>query len=298
MNGRGQTGLGRTLYQIGGLLLVAGVGGCGSIPQSDRGSDSAREREGIYDRMKLEYAAADLLKPAESGQTNTLAFALAPLIIRELSGAEANAEKARRDSTETSFPRVVTDRFVRVEYLEEKVAVRGRLHDRLTYLWGAADRGQAGIRITLDRAGQPVVWEILADSTGMEIVCVSQSLEISAAAEFGAALPGRRFVIEREMDKAKDVIVARVIEDGQVPMGPIVHWSAGTGDIGTVICRCMPIQVRQLVRQGFYELSPVRTPNPAGSWCETRRRILGGPESERKVPELPLEELLRIPSAF
>jgi hypothetical protein len=39
-------------------------------------------------------------------------------------------------------------------------------------------------------------------------------------------------------------------------MGPIVHLCAATGDVSTLICRCMTTQARQLARQGHYVLLP------------------------------------------
>ena len=58
------------------------------------------------------------------------------------------------------------------------------------------------------------------------------------------------------MEAAPDVIVARVIEDGPVPMGPIVYLSAGTRQVSTLICRCMPAQARKLLATRTYDLLP------------------------------------------
>ena len=114
-----------------------------------------------------------------------------------------------------------------------------------------------GIRITLNSAGQPVIWEVLADSSGAELFFVSQNLEAAAMAEFGKPLPGRRYAIERSVEAAPDVVVARVIDDGPVAMGPIVYLSAGTRAVSTLICRCMPAQARKLLATSTYDLAAI-----------------------------------------
>ena len=76
-----------------------------------------------------------------------------------------------------------------------------------------------GIRITLNSAGQPAIWEVLADGSGAELIFVSQSLEAAALAEFGKPLPGRRYAIERSVEEAPSVVVARVIDDGPMAHG-------------------------------------------------------------------------------
>ena len=113
-----------------------------------------------------------------------------------------------------------------------------------------------GIRITLNSAGQPAIWEVLADSSTAKLFFVSQKLEAAAMAQFGKPLPGRRFATERSMEAAPDVIVARVIDDGPVVAGPIVYLSADTRAVSTLICRCMPAQARKLLATGTYDLLP------------------------------------------
>jgi hypothetical protein len=113
-----------------------------------------------------------------------------------------------------------------------------------------------GIRTTLNAAGQPVIWEVLADSSRAKLFFVSQTLETAAVAEFGKPLPGRRYAIERSVEAAPNVIVAQVIDDSPTPMGPIVYLSAGTRQVSTLICRCMPAQARKLLATGTYDLLP------------------------------------------
>jgi hypothetical protein len=131
-----------------------------------------------------------------------------------------------------------------------------------------------GIRVTLDLAGQPAIWEVLADDSGVELVFVSRSFEAAAAAEFGAALPGRRYASERSLRESPNALVARVIEDGPVPMGPIVYVDERTRSVGALICRCMPAQVKSLVATRTYEL--LRLDDPANELALRQVRALAG----------------------
>ncbi len=157
-----------------------------------------------------------------------------------------------------------------------------------------------GIRITLNSAGQPALWEVLTDSSGAELIFVSHSLEAAALAEFGKPLPGRRYAIERSMEEAPNVIVARVIDDGPVAMGPMVYLSAGTRTVSTLICRCMPAQVRKLVATATYDLLPFQS-GPTNSLITQANALL----KERTAfwpgehpGEERLEQCLRLPGAF
>jgi len=114
-----------------------------------------------------------------------------------------------------------------------------------------------GVRMTLGSAGRPVVWEVLADSSGVEVIFVSRSLESAALAEFGKPLAGRRYSVEPGVKESPNVVVARVIEDGPIAMGPMVYLSAGSRSVSTLICRCMAAQAKQLVESRNYELASV-----------------------------------------
>jgi hypothetical protein len=153
-----------------------------------------------------------------------------------------------------------------VYWAADTVQLNGKSHARFSYQWWYSPRqpsGQPtalprqGIRITLDSRGQPAAWEILADTSSLRLIFVSQSLEKAAAAAFGKPLPGRRYSIERGLGQTPEVIVPRVIDDGPVAMGPIVYLSEGTRNVSTLICRCMPAQVKQLIATRTFDLTPL-----------------------------------------
>lgn len=133
----------------------------------------------------------------------------------------------------------------------------------MTYVWFSPDadktpsRTLQGVRLTLNARGEPVIWEVLRDNSGAHLVFAAQSLETAARKAFGPPLPGRRFAVENDIAESPRVVVARVIDDGPVPMGPVVHLRAGTENVATLICRCMTVQTRQVVTNELYELRPL-----------------------------------------
>jgi len=132
------------------------------------------------------------------------------------------------------------------------------------------------------------------------VICVSQSLEAAAQTEFGKALPGRRYAIERGLDEAPATIVARVIDDGPIAMGPFVYLSAGRRVVSTLLCRCMPAQVRKIVATGNYDLEPFQS-GPGASLL-TQAKALSNERTafwpSDAAGDVPLEKRLRLPKAF
>ena len=113
---------------------------------------------------------------------------------------------------------------------------------------------------------------------------------------FGDPLPGRRFSIERAADEAPDVVVARIIDDGPVPMGPYVYLNAPPSRaVTTVLCRCSPSQVEAFIETRHYDLLPLETIDSSdgerGWWAGT----LVYDESRRAAPGKPLDRILRWP---
>ena len=154
-----------------------------------------------------------------------------------------------------------------------------------------------GIRVTLNSAGQPVIWEVLAIAPGAEPIYVSRSLEAAAVAEFGQPLPGRHYAIERSLEEVPNVIVARIIDDGPVAMGPVVYLSAGTRAVATLICRCMTAQAKRLLGTSAYDLLPF--PTTAAQPLLTQAKALAKEETAFWPGDPPssaqLEKRLRLP---
>jgi len=227
----------------------------------------AKQAAEVYARATNQFGAAVFFKPAQATNTDQ-PCQLVPLIIQAVASGQTS-DPSLRDQFGTlglspGVPAMDSSRPA-VCWAADSVQLNGRPHTRFSYEWcyppcKAPDQPPAlprqGIRITLDSRGQPAVWEILADTSGLRLIFVSQSLEAAAATEFGKPLPGRRYSIERSLEQAPCVVVARAIDDGPQAMGPIVYLSEGTRNVSTLICRCMPAQVKQLVATRTFDLTP------------------------------------------
>ncbi len=213
----------------------------------------------IYDRAANEFEAATFFKPAGTNSED-LVFKLAPLVL-ELGGGTQPTE-AGFGALTVSNGVVAVDRSAPAVYFDTGIELLGgRPHLRVVYVWFyQQERGgllPQGVRMTLDSAGQPAIWEVLRDASGLQPVFAAQSLEQAAAKEHGQPLAGRRYSLEPGIKTAPDIVVARVTEDGPVPMGPMVYVEKQSGDIATVLCRCMPPQFKRLASTRTYKLMPL-----------------------------------------
>jgi dihydroflavonol-4-reductase len=260
----------------------------------------------IYERAGSRFEEAVLFKPTER-TTNGLTFRLAPLIMQD-------AKEHRVRPGDTFGAVVPTGDGLKIDSSRPKIYVHTDTVDvgkktklRFTYLWFYAEEASPGsqpastcqgVRITLDATGNPAIWEILTDDSRNELIFVSKSLESLAAGEFGKPLPQRRYAIERSLDEAPTTVVPRVIEDGPVPMGPIIYLEAKTRSVSTLICRCMPVQAQDLVATRTYELVPYLEDGAGVLESFSRRcgEIAFWPGG--KLKNVPLEKRLRRPSAF
>jgi hypothetical protein len=262
----------------------------------------------IYDRTKAEFASADFFKPIETGSED-LAFKMAPLILQEVKPAkDAITTRDLFGSLSVSNGLLGLDVSRPAIYFEADAA---RIHDRdyarFTYLWcysvepaGAPGLALQGVRLTLNLSGQPVVWEVLSDPSGAELIFVSESLEAAARAEFGGPLPGRRFAIERSQGDASRIVVPRILVDGPVPMGPTVYLAGGNRSATTVLCRCMPAQARTLLTTHPYHLEPLSLTGayalPAQARARAKFPTAFWPGDPRDAARL--ERCLRLPRGF
>jgi hypothetical protein len=194
-----------------------------------------------------------------------------------------------------------------VYYQVDSLGLAGKTHPQFTFLWLNANqpKGESttlpaqGVRITLDGSGAPVVWEVLADQSGLALIFVSRALEELAKQEHGPPLQGRRFAIEQSLERAPGVVVARVIDDGPMPMGPILYLRERTHEVATLICRCMPSQADKLTETGTYRLAPL-SEAPVEKMQQARQGL------ERRAAFWPgessgpagLEKALRLPQSF
>jgi hypothetical protein len=305
------------------LASVLGVCACACVNLHADQPPAALSGADIYQRATNEFAAACFFKPAEE-KINDLAFTLAPLILQEVSrptGRSSRMDHFGTLSFSNGLPALEPSRPA-IYWQADSVPLNGKAHARFTYVWcyAATTRGSErgpdtanpstataeagltlqGIRITLNTNGQPVIWEALADSSRAEMIFVSRTLEAAALNEHGKPLPGRRYAIERNPDADSRVIVARVIDDGPVAMGPIVYLSAGTRNVSTLICRCMPAQAKKLLATSTYDLLPLQPMTMHFLLAQTsalaKQQTAFWPGDQRADDRL--EHSLRLPSGF
>lgn len=265
-------------------LLLAGLGGClgGGCHQVATPALTNEQRQMIHARTQDYFNHAILFKPNEGGLERPLVVQLAPLIIQEVT--DTNTAHLWRDQF------AVPELPPQVSTTSTTTSISNRAHQQFTYTWrypaspapAQTSRKAQGVRLTLNPTAAPVIWEVLEDATGADIIYVAESLEAAARAEFGPPRPGRKFSIERDLAETPRVVVASVIADGPVAMGPIVFLQSQTREVTALICRCMPSQHRTLAGQKDYELAqnqPEVWPDPGFSTT-------------------PLEQRLRVPRQF
>lgn len=235
------------------LLIALALVSCARL-QTPQAVEAGPER--IRARATNFFDRAILLKPQSESPT----AALEPLLMLQtdvqtnaaLPGMVAPAGKGWIVST--TQPAVYTN--------TGTLMLNGQAHVRHAFIWFYTGKNPGrlkaqGVAITLDKEGLPMIWEVLEDSSGFSILYVGRSLETGAAAKYGSPLPGRSFAVERAPTEDDRSVVARVLDDGPVPMGPIVQVTAREQDVAAVVCRCMPVQVRELVSTQTYLTLPI-----------------------------------------
>jgi hypothetical protein len=264
--------------------FAVGVACAGQSLSADRAAQ-------IYAQATNQFKAAIFYKPVQATNAG-LSSQFAPIIMQEVAAPRASNASPQGTIGVSELPPVF--------WFSDTVEFNGKSYARISYQWDYPARKavgdqhvvlRQGFRVTLDTRGQPVAWEILADTSGLRLIFVSQSLEAGASAQFGKPLAGRRYSIEQSLEQAPRTIVPRVLDDGPLPMGPIIYLAEGTRNVATLICRCMPAQVKQLVATRTFELLPLGTeqthPNtPPALWLDEDRA------------KGRLDKCLRLPKSF
>lgn len=258
------------------LTLVSILTGCRSglspVP-TERPASSVISGPG---QESLHFEIADFFKPADGASHENLEMVMAPLIIQEVFSISDEPRMFGQLAASAVSPPIELPSAL--YWHADTIPLRENVLPRLSYFWfysQPASRSSQirqqpvcrGIRITLNTSGQPIIWEILPDSDQTAVLYVAHSLEEAAKAEFGPPLPGRRFSIEAAVEGHPHVSIARLIDDGPVPMGPIVYLLASNSAVGTLICRCMRAQATHLRSTSPYILVPASELESA--WLQT-----------------------------
>ena len=202
---------------------------------------------------------------------------MAPLIVQEILGDRQQGTPDLRFGALITLPSGQTAIDLSrptVYFAQRTIRLHGADRTQIDYVWfylgstNAAHPGRATrVSVILGDDGFPWVW--IADEWENGAVTgealrpshrthyVADALEAGAMDDFGSALPGRRFAVERAIEESPDVIVARMVEDGPLPMGPYVYLSRHPQRITTLLCRCSPSQIEQITESGYYQLRPL-----------------------------------------
>lgn len=294
--------------------LAAGQSGCTQPQRQPAAAAATRETaEQVRARAESSFRQAVFYKPREDamiGQEMTFA----PLIVQEVDGGEGTLDPNPFGAIVGGEDGLKVDPTRPTVYAGTLTArIHEADHDQIVYSWCYPSHPaepaivfleERGVRITLGSDGFPLVWEVVSTDTDTRVLFVSESLEAAAKREFGDPLLGRRYAVERSLQETPDVIVARILDDGPVPMGPYVYLNSPPHRIvTTVLCRCMPSQVNEFVETQSYDLMPPETIKigheaqpPSAELHNGGPRFHWNPWIRRE--NQPLEQILRWPKGM
>lgn len=307
-----------SMTRLAALLAVAcHIAGCNaSLPRS-------RSHTEIRGRTSAQFALGTLFKPSDQASDEAsdetpagLIRDLAPIIVQQVAAGRAAVRADERIGAATGADDggYAVDPSRPTVYAEHSTALlHARDYKQITYVWwyppsttrtSHRPARWRGVRMTLNAAGAPVIWELLGSANRRAVIFVADSVERAASEEYGGVLPGRIFAVESDIAEQTDVVVARVLRDGPLPMGPFVYVATSPPEITTVLCRCMDSQLDDATDGVFYMLRPLSEIGGTGGDSDS-----GGPAARGSLlelmPEQPgindpswLERALRLPGVL
>lgn len=174
----------------------------------------------------------------------------------------------------------------RVLYFEQSMATVGaRALRQITYYWSvsvaSADGPMEGLRTTYREDGVPIIYERFREAGGSTVLFVSAGHERDAQKAHGVPLPGRMFAVERSLEKQPGTVVAGLVQEGPMVLGPWIYIAAD-GEVTTLLCRCSPSQVEHEAPGQYYDTQPADPPwrNEPYDWRDPCRleRMLRWPQ--------------------
>lgn len=246
------------------MAITFAASPCGAVDaRSCNPSGDWRERAGeTVEQAVFFKPAPDSCSASELG--------LMPLIVIEQSAASGKSNAPGISSKPQ--PRIVTvseqggelkthSESATVYAFTTDVEIEGIPLRQWTMVWwiapAAADGPtMAALRMTLDVHGHPIVWEAINPSHKTVGVFVAKSFAAAVRREFGDRDAESQDEIKPPIvaDEARNqATLVRVLTDGPAPMGPMVYCDRN-GAILTVVCRCMPSQVDQVMRNENYRV--------------------------------------------
>ena len=260
--------------------------------------------QSIIDRSNIQFSRSRFYKP--TSKDSELQSVFSPLIVEQFRESRVHQVQKIRSASSIQNPQVDETNFEllghpTVYHYLSTVESGEVTFDAQGFVWLYVDYPEClpqlkprvlvrGVRIVLGSDGLPSLWEALSDEYSPRVFFVSQSLEEAARAQYGDPLPGRNFSIERGLIETANVVVAKILDDGPVPMGPYVYEDASSRrSITTVHCRCSPSQFDEVVETVCYQLEPLESLDK--KWL----REHGGVDLDKLLNPEPLDKLFRWP---
>lgn len=254
------------------FIMLTGVGCVASGTSLASVADIRLKEERIVSAALREYEQGVFHKDPKD-ETGNAIDPLAPLLIHGLpegvsvlpDGFSCGFGAVFRGADDTL---VVNQEQPTVYTTRGQTRIGEQTYDQVVYVWWYAEFDSpvtalrpvpTGVCITLGQDGFPATWEVLGNASQPRVLFVSASLEQAALRAFGSPLEHRRFAVERSVAETSDVVVARILNDGPVAMGPFVYLDWATASVVGIVCRCMPSQVANLPLSSSYDLQPLET---------------------------------------
>ncbi len=257
------------------FLALATLTGCASSTGVKLNSQALYAA--MESNAQRSFAQAVYAKPA-SNEQSIAQEKFAPLIIHEVSQDVLDEKTLSHfHPTATSSllddARLLTNEQATVYYSLGSVTINQVPYDQVLYFWfyenqhdiSLVNAQLRGMRITVGLDGFPLIWEMiqwrsaLINHDALNVIYVSHSGELAARSQYGKPLARRRYAIERHWPEASHTIVANLVEDGPLPMGPIIYLQSLGHEVMALHCRCSPSQADLFVEEITYELVPAET---------------------------------------
>ena len=255
-----------------GLLTFLG---CSRSPEESRQNKQTPSLPAAAEDAGIRFKRARIFLLSDSDRKSP-EHLLAPIIVHETG---INSEAKQPDWTGGE------EKERRVYLLRSEVQINGTPHPQFTYCWRYETSGRPAriLRMTIDSSGYPAIFEVFSGAGELTALYASRGIEEAAAKEQTAVLPGKHYSIEGN----SEIKVAGLVEDGPVPMGPLVYVTAGDRQIVSLSCRCSPSRIDKADVSLHYGLVTSDGPIPASA--EFAARL---PTSEQAL------RALRIPRDF
>jgi len=284
-------------FRIGQIGLALGVllsAGCASVvrsfidtqPSVDISADRYADPAGIVGGHAIVYTLDS--NPSVQGRQMSELARYAPVLIQGIEGPRLDYPL---DSDEIGTPALAPDGHsgyrVNIDTTQPRVyatiehqQVLGHSLTQLVYVFwyprhpegiveqGAVDGGV--LRITLDAAGRPAVYEYAQTCGCFHGVFVGEEVESWATQAFATRVPGTRFFSERKVSGKKNWVVREIVPQSDASRRLVVFIQAGTHQSLALQTTAQVTHWQQLPQQ-HYALAPYT--------ALTHLRVAGDPDA-------------------